>query len=224
MNTNQSDDLLAKLNKNQLIQIVKDLQTENVTLTKERAELLDFKKFTEETNRRITELEREHYKTAQYYRRDTVEISGIPSSVKQDDLEDEVIRIYEAAGVRVDGQALDKLQIAACHFIGKKKNKTIVKFVNRKFANEGLYGSKNLKGKQLYEGSPVYINNNFCNQYAYINFLVRKAAKNKKVFRYKVKHGITMIKIKESDNDFREVTHKMDLVHYGIYTADEVEE
>ena len=136
---------LDKLTKPQLIDLVEKVIKENTDLIKERDELLAIKKYMEESNKRLIRLERNQNEHLQYTRRDTIEITGIPKNIKQDDLEDEVIKIFEAANVSVGGERLSKIQIQAVHRIGKAQEKTVAKFVNRRFASEAMYASRNLK-------------------------------------------------------------------------------
>ena len=70
---------------------------------------------------RVNELERSQYMYEQYGRRESVEITGIPANIIQENHFDNSV----------------------CHRIGKKV--TIVRFVNRKFAYAGLSNGKNLK-------------------------------------------------------------------------------
>ena len=44
--------------------------------------------------KRMEEIEREQFKSSQYSRRDTIEITGIPGDISNDALEDEIIRSY----------------------------------------------------------------------------------------------------------------------------------
>ena len=55
-----------------------------------------------------------------------------------------------------------------------KKEVTIVKFVNRKFAKEGLYKGKNLQGTMMYSGTRIFINNSFCHEYKRFGRTLRK--------------------------------------------------
>ena len=169
-------------------------------------------------DKRMEEIEREQYKSAQYSRRDTVEITGIPGDIPTDALENEVIRIYDVAQVNVNGTKLRRTDIQACHRVGKRKT-VIVKFVNRKFANEGLYYGKHLKNNSSY-AAPTNINNSFCPEFRFLNYLVRQAKRAKKIHFYKVRHGVTHIQLVDS-GPFHEVTHKADLVHHGICEVDE---
>ena len=131
-------------------------------------------------------------------------------------MKDEVIKIFEAVNVYVGGERQSKIPIQAVHRIGKAQEKTVAKFVNRRFASEALYASKNLKDNSPYN-NPIYLNPSSCREFAYLNFLVRKAAKGKRVARWKVKKGITLVKISENDPRFHEITHRIVLIDLGIY-------
>ena len=202
----------ANLSRDELIIEVFSLRSENNAL-------VEVKKYMEETNERLIKLEREQNLSFQYLRRDSVVISGIPNNIKQDALEDEVVRIFDMAKVVVNNSKLDKSQIQGCHRIGKKGN-VIVKTVNRKYAMESLYCGKNLKGKSPYE-TPVYINNSFCKEYQFLNFLVRRAKREGHVYGFKVKRGITRAQM-HVNSELVDITHKkIDLVNLGIsVTAD----
>ena len=102
------DENLNNLKKEKLIQMINDLREENNVLR-------EMHEFMKKTNDRLEKLEREQNKHLQYQRRSTIEITGIPKTVKQADLEDEVIKIYNAASVMVKGCTLDYSQIQACH-------------------------------------------------------------------------------------------------------------
>ena len=139
--------VLKDLNKNELVELVMSLKSENDSLKSNQKKVDD----------RITKLERSHYLYLQYGRRDTIEITGIPSQIETTKLEDEVIKIYNEAQAKVHEEPLSNMDIQAAHRIGKK-GVTIVKFVNRKFALlEGLRCGKNLKGSKLYGYTGIYI-------------------------------------------------------------------
>ena len=129
---------LAEFKKPQLVEMILELQKEKNTLI---SQALDIAKIDE----RVTEQERSLNLYLQYGRRNSVEVTGIPAEVKQEDLEDHIIKIFDTAQVKVHGKSLDHMDIEAAHRIGKK-NVVIARFVNRKFAREALYKSKNLKG------------------------------------------------------------------------------
>ena len=70
-------------------------------------------------------------------RRNNIEVSGIPDSVKDNCLKQKIISVFTSVGINVKSY-----DIEACHRIGKSRNsskKTIVCFSNRMFAKQALY-------------------------------------------------------------------------------------
>ena len=91
----------------------------------------------------------------------------------------------------------------------------ICKFTNRKYAQKNLYCGKNLKDVEIYgENSRIYISNSFCDEFKYLNFLIRKA-KDKEIVKWRIKRGINLIQVSEGE-EFVEITHKLDLIKLGI--------
>ena len=164
-------------------------------------------------NERITVLERSQYLYEQYGRRESVELTGIPNSVQQKDLEDEVIDIFNEAKVTVDDSQLTKKDITACHRIGKR-GVTIVRFVNRKFAYQILRNGKNLKDSNLYENR-VYVNNSFCREYSKYGYIIRTLKKERRITGYKVRHGVNQIQLEEK-GEFQEISHISDFANHGL--------
>ena len=98
----------------------------------------------------------------QYGRRNYIEVSGIPASVKDNCLEDKIISVFTFVSIGVKSY-----DIEACHRIVKSwnssKKKTIVCFSNRKFAKQALYNRKKLKSidkSALGLTNDVFINEN----------------------------------------------------------------
>ena len=131
--------------------IIKNLQVENERL-RDKVSNLESKVVSLEINQNMLE---------QYGRRNNIEVSGIPDSVGDNDLEEKVISVFANVGIEVKSN-----DIEACHRIGKSRNsskKTIVRFTNRKFAKQALYNRKKLKpiGKStLGFNNDVFINEN----------------------------------------------------------------
>ena len=84
---------------------------------------------------KVTELERQHHKLEQYTRSECLDFSGIPNSVAPKDLENFILRLLQEIDIN-----LDKSRIVACHRLGKT-DRMIVKFLNRKDA-ENVYSNK----------------------------------------------------------------------------------
>ena len=87
------------------------------------------------TSSKLVELERQHHKLEQYSRRECFDFSSIPSSVAPKDLDNFILCILMEIGAD-----LDKSRIVPCHRLGKT-DRTIVKFFNRKDA-ENVYSNK----------------------------------------------------------------------------------
>ena len=110
---------------------------------------------------KVTSLEINQNKLEQYGRRNNIEVSGIPDSVKDNCLEEKIISIFTSVGIDVKSY-----DIEACHRIGKSWNsskKTIARFSNRKFAKQALYNRKKLKSidkSTLGLTNDVFINEN----------------------------------------------------------------
>ena len=110
--------------------IIKNLQIENERL-RNRVSYL---------NKRIVSLESNHNMFEQYGRRNDIEITGIPDTVQDNELENKAIGIFDAIGVDVKSADFDD-----CHRVWKSKNnskKVIARFFNRKVIKNALYKRK----------------------------------------------------------------------------------
>ena len=206
-NITLNENNLDTLNKQQLIHMVLNLN-ERISKIQE-----DFQRVT---NLRLYHLERNLAMTQQYSRRDTLEISGIPMHIGDDkQLEEEVVEIFKDAKATVNRQNIKKMDIQAAHRIGKK-GIVIVKVVNRKFVRAALINGKNLVGNKRYgEETRLFLNDSFIPEFGFLNFVIRRAAKDKKLFRYKVSNGVTFVQ-NNQDDKFVEIGHANDLVNLGI--------
>ena len=71
-------------------------------------------------------------------RRNNIEITGIPDTVQDNELENKVIGIFDAIGVEANSADFED-----CDRVGKSKNNS--KFVNRKVVRNVLYKRRQLK-------------------------------------------------------------------------------
>ena len=93
--------------------------------------------------KRIVFLESNHNMLEQCGRRNNIEITGISDSVQDNKSENEVIKTFDAIGVKAKSSGFKD-----CHRVGKSKNnskKVIARFVNRKVVKNALYKRKQLK-------------------------------------------------------------------------------
>ena len=205
VNSNINRNIYNNLSNDELIEVILGLKGEITKLND------DFKKVT---NLRLYHLERNHNIYMQYGRRESFEIVGIPQDIPDDRLEDEVIEIMKEAKVLVNRQPLKKMDIAAVHRLGNKKT-TIVRVVNRKFSREALVNGRNLKGSKRYGENKIFVNNSFCVEFRFLNFVIRKAAREKLLNRYKIRNGVTYVQM-DTEGDFIEIAHVLDLENLGI--------
>ena len=87
--------------------IIKNLQAENERLREKFCSL----------EGKVTSLEINQNKPEQYGRRNNIEVSGIPDSVKNNCLEKKYISVFTSVGINVKSY-----DIEACHRIGKSRN------------------------------------------------------------------------------------------------------
>ena len=138
--------------------------------------------------------ERQCWANAQYSRRDTIEVIGIPSSIRDKDLEDKVRNIFGEIGVNINER-----DIQACHQL-REKDRAIVKFVNRKDCTNILRVKKDIKHLDptklsFSEGSKIFINESLCPYYRGIWNKCKKLRANKKLHQFYTINGIVRIKL-----------------------------
>ena len=178
---------LEKLGKYDLARVVMDYQNKfDTVLNNIDSELLDLKnKFTElesdlEISRnvnnklvdQVTRLERKCWENEQYSRRECIEISGIPQSIEQIDLERTVLNVFDKIDAPVDPQ-----NIEACHRLKSddngRSNKVIVKFSKGKDMARLMNKKKSLKnsnrdGTGVLPSTSFFLNPSLCSYYKYL--------------------------------------------------------
>ena len=115
-------------------------------------------------------VERKCWANEQYSRRECLEISGIPESIQDDELEDCVSKIFNECDIPVD-----PANIEACYRLKSKARpkKVIIKLSRRKDVFNILQRKKKLKSVDitkvgLPQGSLVFVNQSLCSYYKYL--------------------------------------------------------
>ena len=213
---NMTSESLSTLQPNQMIQLVLALQGENEMLKKSCEEEISKKYDT-----RLEQIERDINLNSQYIRRDTIEVSGIPLNIDDDDIETEVLRILKLAKAKVGNKLPGPFDVQASHR-KNAKGVVIVKFVNRKFATAALVNSRNLKDVTVFkpehdddDNKQIYINQSLCREFHYLHYAVRLAKKNGEIYFYRVRNGIMYVQ-KADKGRFFEISHVNDLESNGI--------
>ena len=219
---------LEKLGKSDLARLVIDYQNKfDTVLNNITSELLDLKnKFTKlesdlEISRnvnnklvdQVTRLERKCWENEQYSRRECIEISGIPQSIEQIDLERTVLKVFDKIDAPVDPQ-----NIEACHRLKSddngRSNKVIVKFSKRKdmariMNKKKFLKNANLDGTGLPSSTSLFINPSLCSYYKYLWSKYKAVLSGKLISSFWVSNG--SVRIKLGDDTVKSVTHKDDL-------------
>ena len=214
--------------KSDLARLVMDYQNKfDTILNNINSELLDLKnKFTKfesdlEISRNInnklveqvTRLERKCLENEQYSRRECTEISGIPQSIQQIDLQRTLLNVFDKIDASVELQ-----NIEACHRLKSddngRSNKVIVKFSKHKDMVRIMNKKKSLKnanldGTGLPRSTSLFINPNLCSYYKYLSPKCKALWSGKLISSFWVSNGSLQIKL--GDDTVKSVTHKDDL-------------
>ena len=139
----------------------------------------------------------------QYGRRNSLEMTGIPNDVQDQNLEEKVIEILDKINVNVSSQ-----DIEVCHCIGKSKNfskTTIVRFVNSKYAEGVLINRKDLKNIDrtsidLEKSHSIFTNENLTPTNSKIAFHYRELKRNGRIDKTYSRDDIVQIVSKDIEN------------------------
>ena len=131
----------------------------------------------------------------QYGRRNNIEITGIPERVVNEKLEETVVEVLNEVDLNVSNN-----DIEACHRLGKQMNKprkTIIRFVNRKFAKKALLNRKRLKHAETsslgLDSHKFFINENLTRANSKITFHSRSLKRNSLIDKCYTKNGVVRI-------------------------------
>ena len=146
--------VLNNLIKSEMVQLIlkteASLASQITNLTTEVKDLLGYFKKLKEVlpatknvniilTERVVQTERQSLANSQLSRRDIIEVIGMPSSIKGQDLEDKVRNNFGEIDVNIN-----EWDIQTCHRL-REKDEAIVKFVNKKDCTNILRVKKDLK-------------------------------------------------------------------------------
>ena len=158
---------------------------------------------------RVVKTERQCCENAQYSRRDTLEIVGIPNSIDNSILEETVRGVFKKIGVEIDER-----DVQGCHSL-KEKDRTIVKFVNRKDFLQILRVKKELKSLDptdlnFSENTKIFINESLCPYHRGIWNKCKKLRAIQKINQFYTISGLIRVKLEETGPS-KIITHMVDL-------------
>ena len=195
------DSTLSNINKE-----VSELRSD---FKKIESELSVSKNVNNKLHKRVVALERQCWGNNQYSRRECLEITGVPDSVSNDDLEETTIKIFVKLNV-----AIDPSNIEDCHWLKSNgPKKVIIKFVRRKDANLVRKNKNKLKGMNLSSvgiNNSVFINDSLCSYYKMLWRKCKKLWSSKYIHAFWVSNGTLRLKITENGR-VHIITHSQDL-------------
>ena len=169
--------------------------------------------------KRVQLLERSQLHSLQYNRRESIEIHGIPAAVVDKDLETYCCEVLGEIGC---GEIGDR-DVHACHRL-RNKDKAIIRFTNRKFANKALHHRKKLKeiDRQKFKipesSRGLFVNESLCKPMSFLFYKVRSALSAKKIDAYNLWKGSLSIKMNGCDHN---ISHVDDLIDLGLAEEDD---
>ena len=155
-------------------------------------------------------LERKSWSNEQYSRRECLEISGLPSSTEDSQLEGTVLQIFEKMDVKVYPQ-----NVEAAHWLksNNSSKKAIMKMYKRKDADkirEVKKKLKSLKFESMGINNSIFINDSQCAYYKKLWAKSKRMWMNKFIHGFWVSYGLIKIKVSESSTPCI-ITHDVDL-------------
>ena len=102
-------------------------------------------------------------RTAQYVRREIIEISPVPGSISDQNLEEQVCKALSLTGIKVKDKDLH-----ACHRM-KRRGRVILKFKDRKLRYQVMANRKKLMEKknelkELHFEESLYLSDSMCTE------------------------------------------------------------
>ena len=222
---------LKKLSKEELSNMVIDYQSKfdnmlshiNAELTSVRDRLTKMESQLSVT-RRVNDnllkqnhiLERKCAANEHYSRRECLELSGIPDSIPNNNLEETVLKIFNETGVTVNTR-----DVEACHRLNQKANpkKVIIKLSKRKDVARVMNNKKKLKSMKpqnigLPSGCKIYINESLCKYYKYLWWKCKLLQTRGSIQSFWVTNG--SIRIRHQNDEVTSVTHIEDLEQHFL--------
>ena len=216
--------VLNKLTKHELVQLLlkseATLGSQITDLSKEIKDTLTYLKkmgagiaVVRTVNNRLVEsvvkTERQCWENTQYSRWDTLEIGSIPNSIGNSVLEETVRGVFRKICVEIDER-----DVQACHRL-KEKERTIVKFLNRKDCLQIFRVMKEPKSLDLSElnfpeNTNIFINESLGAYYRGIWNKCKKLRAIQKIHQFYTISGLIRVKLEETGPS-KVITHMVHL-------------
>ena len=165
---------------------------------------------------KVTYLERELTRTAQYPLNRQIEVHHVPTSIPQDALAEKMCEFFSLTGVEVQPRHLDK-----CHRL-KRETSVICEFKDRSTRDPILLGRKNLKNKKTelanLDMTQFVLSESLCHSFKKLDFLCRQLKKHEKIMDTWFFNGKLFI---NHDGSKKQICHINELYElFGVETID----
>lgn len=202
--------------KEKVDQLVADLKETNTNMQNliinnrnKKKELSNLRKDNKSYRNSLRLLELDFLNLSQYSRRENIEISNVPESIPQRDLENHIIEVFWSIGIEVYSY-----DIVGVHRLGRfqenKNRNVIVKFINRKNAYKALDSNWKLdKSKFNY-----YFNENMCPRNRNIFNKCYRLKKDGELNDVWFEEGIVKINISDFHDDPIGLFHSSDINYF----------
>ena len=192
-----------------LLKRIVNLEKENGLLVKRMNET---DSYLDQVDEYVYALETSVARLDQYGRRENIEISGIPNTVSNQQLEGEVINILQQIGLT----HMDSYSIVGCHRISGKdrhgNKNTIVRFLHRKDAIDALKRRKTLSRCESLRFKNLWMSENLCPAFKSVFDSLETLKKQGTVSKYWSRYGKLHYKLRGSEN-IHNISHILDIEH-----------
>ena len=172
--------------------------------------------------RKLEAVERTASSNAQYARKETFEVHGIPEDIPDNKVEETVLNIMNELKDEKT-PTYESCEIQACHRLQNRK-KVICKMASRKRMRDIITSRKKLKDNDL-KCLPVtvYITESLAPAYSTIDYYARHLKKKKRIHACWFFNG-TYIVVLEEGGEKKRIAHVLDLEHATGMSEDEIKE
>ena len=182
---------------NTVSNIKKELSELHNDFKKIESELSVSKNVNNKLHELVVALERQCWGNNQYSRCEFLEITDVPDSVSNDDLEKTTIKVFVKLNV-----AIEPSNIEDCHWLKSSgPKKVIIKFARRNDGNLIRKNKNKLKGMNLCSigiHNPVFINDRLCSYYKMLWRKCKKLWSSKFIHTFWIFNGTLRLKLTES--------------------------
>ena len=173
---------------------------------------------------RVVSTERQSNMNAQYSRKETAELHGVPDSFGGDDLEKNILKLFNDIKPE-DEPKFEPHDIHACHRLAVK-SRVIVKFVHRKRFRALMTKRASLKNDQIKEKyqltNALYLNESMSAPFKKMFYLCKKLQDDKHIISFWFFNGNLNIRMVEKGTIYK-VAHESDIAELLELTMEEFE-